>query len=152
MTIFCDTNIVMEFLQQRTFASQVEKILTQALQIGDDLYISYGSFYTITYLTERYLKNDQSLSKDAKISRLRLILNGVLGTFKLADQQASSICEGVNDQLFDDLEDSYQAHVAEEMGCDVILTINDRHFSRFADSSTVKVMTPQSFIDTYLNN
>lgn len=49
MTISCDTNIVMEFLQQRTFASQVEKILTQALQIGDDMdkpEYNVGDYYT----------------------------------------------------------------------------------------------------------
>ncbi len=62
MKIFCDTNIVLEFLQQRTFAEQVKTILINALKNGDELFISFGSFYTITYLTERYLKNDQSLS------------------------------------------------------------------------------------------
>ena len=56
MIIFCDTNIVLEYLQQRQYASQVEQILHNALQNGDQLFISIGSFYTITYLTERYLK------------------------------------------------------------------------------------------------
>ena len=152
MTIFCDTNIVMEFLQQRTYAPQVGQILSNAIQKGDDLFISFGSFYTITYLTERYLKTDQSLSKDDRIARLRFILNGVLGTFKLADQYAGSISDGVNDLLFDDLEDSYQAHIAKDMGCDILLTINDRHFVHFADNSTIKVYTPQAFVEEYLHN
>ena len=152
MTIFCDTNIVMEFLQQRTYAPQVGQILSNAIQKGDDLFISFGSFYTITSLTERYLKTDQSLSKDDRIARLRFILNGVLGTFKLADQYAGSISDGVNDLLFDDLEDSYQAHIAKDMGCDILLTINDRHFVHFADNSTIKVYTPQAFVEEYLHN
>lgn len=152
MTIFCDTNIVMEFLQQRTFAPQVGQILSNAVQNGDDLFISFGSFYTITYLTEKYLKTDPSLSKEDRIARLRFILNGVLGTFKLADQFTGSINDGVNDLLFDDLEDSYQAHVAKDMGCDVLLTINDRHFMHFAESSTIKVFTPQTFVEEYLHN
>ena len=58
--------------------------------------------------------------------------------------------DGVNDDLFDDLEDSYQAHVAEGMGCDVFLTINDKHFSRYAASAPLTVVTPVSFIDRYL--
>ena len=149
MTIFCDTNIVMEYLQQRQHAAQVEQILNHAAQAGDLLIISVGSFYTITYLTERYLKADQSLSKQDRTS-LRYILNGVLSTFKMADIFVGCISEGVNDLQFDDLEDSYQAHIAASFGCDVLLTINERHFTRFASNSNVIVMTPQAFITTYM--
>lgn len=150
MNIFCDTNIVMEFLEQRQYAAQIRKILTHSASQGDNLFISFGSFYTITYLTERYLKRDNSLEKNDRISRQRYILNGVLGTFKLADHYSRSITDGVNDLLFDDLEDSYQAHVAEDMGCDVLLTINDKHFSRFASVSSIKVMTPNDFLDKFI--
>ena len=150
MTIFCDTNIVMEYLQQRTYAAQVGMILNHSLQNGDTLFISAGSFYTITYLTERYLKLDQSLTKEDRIARLRHILNGVLGTFKVADLYASSLSHGVNDLSFVDLEDSYQAHIAEDVGCDVLLTINERHFSRFAVESEIRIMTPNAFIDAYI--
>lgn len=119
---------------------------------GMTLFISFGSFYTITYLTERYLKTESSLSKEDRIARLRYILNGILGTFKLADQFTGSIKDGVNDPFFDDLEDSYQAHVAMDMGCDVLLTVNDRHFLPFADHSMIKVFTPMAFIETYLQD
>ena len=56
MNIFCDTNIIMEFLQQRKFVTEVGQILAYAIQQEDDLFILSGSFYTMTYLTERYLK------------------------------------------------------------------------------------------------
>jgi predicted nucleic-acid-binding protein len=148
MIIFCDTNIVLEYLQQRQYASQVEQILHNALQNGDQLFISIGSFYTITYLTERYLKAEQTLTKEDRLSRLRFILNGVLGTFNLADTLAHSISDGVNDLLFDDLEDSYQAHVSCDLGSDILLTINEKHFDRF--NGSVKVFTPSSYIETYL--
>lgn len=150
MNIFCDTNIIMEFLQQRQYAAEVNRILSSAIQNGDNLFISFGSFYTITYLAEKYLKRDPNLSKEERLRRLRYILNGILGTFKLCTSHYGSIGKGVNDLLFDDLEDSYQAHAAEDMGCDVLLTINDKHFSLFNESSSVNVMTPRSFIDTYL--
>ena len=150
MTIFCDTNIVMKYLQQRQFASQVEQVLNYSVQNGHDIFISIGSFYTITYLTERYLKADQMLSKGDRISQLRYILNGVLGIFKLAGHYSQTISDGVNDPIFDDLEDSYQAHVAKDFGCDVLLTINEKHFSRFNGISSLKVLTPSSFIETYI--
>ncbi len=149
MRIFCDTNIVLEYLQQRQFSAKVGQILTRSVNNGDQLIISIGSFYTITYLTERYLKSDTSLSKGDRITRLRYILNGVLGMFQLADQYENSISNGVNDALFDDLEDSYQAHVAEDNGCDVLLTIDEKHFAKFKEIAGVKVMTPLSFIENY---
>ena len=147
MIIFCDTNIVMEFLQQRVFAPQVRKIITRAIEQGDDLFISVGSFYTITYLTERYLKSDSSLSKNERLDRLRYILNSVLDTFKLCGLFSDSIRDGVNDMLFDDLEDSYQAHVAKSIGCDILLTINEKHFERYSTCSPFRIMTPMMFAD-----
>lgn len=149
MNIFCDTNIIMEYLQQRQFAAQVGQILSHASQNHDELYISVGSFYTITYLAERYLKADASLTKMERIARLRLILNGILETFRLANQFMDTMRAGVNDVLFDDLEDSYQAHVAIDMGCDVLLTINEKHFLRFNNSSAIKMLTPSAFIETF---
>ena len=131
---------------------EVGQILAHALQKGDNLYISVGSFYMITYLTERYLKADQTLTKEERIAKLRLILNSILGTFKLANQSAKSMSDGINDELFDDLEDSYQAHVAEGMLCDVLLTINDKHFARYAVNSSIQVMNPRTFLETYLGD
>ena len=86
MIIFCDTNIVLEYLQQRRYFAEVGQIITSALQQGDRLFISTGSFYTITYLTEKYLKNDSTLTPDVRINKLRYILNGILGTFMLCNQ------------------------------------------------------------------
>ena len=149
MIIFCDTNIVLEYLQQRRYFAEVGQIITSALQQGDRLFISTGSFYTITYLTEKYLKNDSTLTPDVRINKLRYILNGILGTFMLCNQSSKSIRDGVNDSLFNDLEDSYQAHTAEDSGCDVLLTINNHHFSQYAAHSTMKVMTPTDFIASY---
>ena len=146
MTIFCDTNIIMEFLQERKYSDEVALILKYAQHNASDLYISCGSFYTITYLTEKYLKADESLFKEERVARLRLILTGILETFKLASQSEQAIYDGVKDSAFNDLEDSYQAHIAEETGCDILLTINERHFSHFANESSVKIMTPKTFV------
>ena len=149
MNIFCDTNIILEFLEKRKFSEQVRQILVHSTSQKDSLFISFGSFYTITYLVERYLKENEHLGKKERIAQLRYILNGVLDTFKLAGQKSDSIIAAVNDCFFDDLEDSYQAHIAEDMGCDVLLTINDRHFAKFASASTIEVLTPIEFVAKY---
>ena len=149
MKIFCDTNILLEFIQQRKLVQQVEQVLSFAEKNDHLLYISFGSFYTITYLVERYLK-DESLSKESRIEKLRIILNGVLDLFQFAVPSSIAMAEGVNDQLFSDLEDSYQAHTAIEQGCDIILTIDVRHFSKFSESGAIDVMDPQAFIEKYM--
>ena len=77
MRIFCDTNILMEFIQQRRFVQQVEQVLSYAEKNGHLLYISLGSFYTITYLVERYLK-EEDLDKDTRIEILRTVIKLIL--------------------------------------------------------------------------
>ena len=149
MNIFCDTNIIMEYLQQRSQCALVERVLVYAIEKKYNLYISYGAFYTITYLTEKYLKQE-NLSKEDRIKKLRLILNGIFETFHFAYQTSNSMKSGVNDTLFDDLEDSYQAHIAQESGCNVLLTINERHFATFAGEKTMDVLTPQGFIEKFI--
>ena len=149
MKIFCDTNILLEFIQQRKLVQQVEQVLSFAEKNDHLLYISFGSFYTITYLVERYLK-DENLSKEGRIEKLRIILNGVLDLFQFAVPSSFAMAEGVNDLLFSDLEDSYQAHTAIEQGCDLILTIDLRHFSKLSESGAIDVMDPQTFIEKYM--
>lgn len=151
MNIFCDTNIIMEYLQQRNQYALVEKVFLYATNGNHNLFISFGSFYTITYLSEKYLKRE-NLSKEDRIKKLRLILNGIFETFRFAYQTSNGMKSGVNDNNFDDLEDSYQAHIAQESGCDILLTINDKHFAAFAEKSSIKVLTPQQFIDKYINS
>jgi len=149
MKIFCDTNILLEYIQQRRLVQQVEQVLSFAEKNGHVLYISFGSFYTITYLVERYLK-EEDLDKEARLEKLRMILNGVLDLFQFAIPSPISMADGVNDKLFSDLEDSYQAHSAIEQGCDIILTIDVKHFGKLSESRVIEVIDPQAFIDKFL--
>ena len=106
MKIFCDTNIIMEYLQKRPQCELVEKVILYALEEKHNMYISFGSFYTITYLVERYLK-EESLPKQERLEKLRTVLNGVVDMFGFAFQTSACFKTGVNDSTFDDLEDSY---------------------------------------------
>jgi len=90
------------------------------------------------------------LDKDTRIKKLRTILNGVLDLFRFAIPSPIAIAEGVNDKLFCDLEDSYQAHSAIEQGCDMILTIDVKHFSKLSGNGIIEVIDPQTFIDKYI--
>ena len=50
MNIFCDTNIIMEILQQRKFAAEVNLILTDAIGKGYGLFIFFGSIALFTFV------------------------------------------------------------------------------------------------------
>ena len=148
MKIFCDTNILLEYFQQREKVHEVERVLKYAEENGHLLFISIGSFYTITYLIERYLK-EEKLEKEERIEKLRRILRGIFDLFQFTLQSPASIEDGVNDGFFSDLEDSYQAHAALEEGCDVLVTINTKHFSMFSENNTLEILDPQGFIDKF---
>lgn len=63
MKVFLDTNILMESITNRAHSTEVARIYN-LYKIGViDCYISQGSFYTITYLLEAYLKKNESLDK-----------------------------------------------------------------------------------------
>ena len=56
---------------------------------------------------------------------------------------------GINDQAFDDVEDSFQYQCALQNKCDVLITINLRDY-RSADTSKVEILSPTEFVDKYL--
>ena len=41
-------------------------------------------------------------------------------------------------------------YVRQNMGCDVFLTINERHFTKFATTSTMELLTPIEYIAKYM--
>ena len=44
----------------------------------------------------------------------------------------------------------YSAHSAIEEGCDMILTIDVKHFSKLDENGAIEVMNPHAFLDKYL--
>lgn len=146
MKIFCDTNIVMEFIQDRTHADEVERILQCAINRNDVLCISEGSFYTITYLLDRYLKKEEKLHAAERLKKQREVLNGILDTFLILSGGSKALSEGVNDAMFTDLEDSFQWQVAQSARCEIILTINKKHFK---EHGNMLVNTPAEFLLSY---
>ena len=67
MRVFLDTNILMESITNRSHSAEISRIDNLYKTGVVDCYISQGSFYTITYLVEAYLKKTDSLSKDQRL-------------------------------------------------------------------------------------
>ena len=147
MRIFCDTNIITEFLEKRLQFEAVASILSLPSD-KYQLYLSEGGFYTITFLMDRQLRHQEIYNPERlEISRKGLLR--ILSTFKITSAGSEGLEQGVIDENFKDLEDSYQYQAALRCKADILLTINIKDF-RDADKSNIQILTPENFVTTYM--
>lgn len=145
MRVFCDTNILIEYLFKRKEGENVKEVFRILSRQKAEKVISAGGFYTLTYLIEVYLKRS-GLRKEERIVELRRILSGLLAEYTV--QGEINWEAGLKDYRFDDLEDSYQYQSALSTKCDILLTLNEKDF-RKADSGALRIYTPSDFLETY---
>lgn len=146
MRVFVDTNIIMELLANRSQADIVDDVFAACEENGWKRFISVGSFYTLTYLVERVLKQTYQ-SRPNLLEHQRSILRDILSAFDISPLRSLHLLQGVNNPAFSDLEDSYQHQAALLAECDVLLTINSKDFKL---AGKIQVMTPEEFKGTYL--
>lgn len=142
MRIFCDTNIIVELVEDRAHAREVQSILGSR---HHELYISAGSFMTLSYLFERHFKQ-QGFHRPELTEVCRRALKGILKIFEVADISKHDLEASLDDLRFSDLEDGCQYRAALECGADVLLTLNDKDF-RNATQGGVRIMTPMDFME-----
>lgn len=123
----------------------VDLIFERSEQEGWPRVLSVGSFYTLTYLIERFLRH-QGLAQPQLVERQREILQSLLDVFEIEDLNKEALMSGISDSHFVDLEDSYQCQCAIKSNCSVLLTINKKDFN----GEGIMVMTPQEFVDRYI--
>lgn len=150
MRIFCDTNVITEFLERRLQFDAVSQILDLPTD-QYELFISEGSFYTITFLVDKQLRK-MSIFNPERLLNERKILFRILDTFQIATATKAGLSQGVLDNSFKDLEDSYQFQSALNCKADILLTINIKDFEGVIDSPNIKTMTPQSFVEEMLSS
>lgn len=143
MKIFCDTNIITEFLEKRLQYEAVAKILALSTE-NNTLFVSEGGFYTITFLVDKQLRRMQIYNPE-RLEKERKILLRILSTFHIATATRDGLMKGVIDERFQDLEDSYQLQAALNSEAEYLLTINLKDFKN-ANSGNIKIMTPQEFV------
>ena len=149
MKIFVDTNIVSELLEERSLVDYIDQIFEKAEQKGWTRVLSVGSFYTITFLTERFLRR-QGIVLPQLVEQQRIILNSLLQAFEIVDISKDELASGVPDLQFNDIEDSYQYQSAIKSNCSVLLTINKKDFKNVTDSN-IQILSPQEFVETYMD-
>lgn len=147
MKIFLDTNAVTEYIEVRSEAQTILRILETA-RLGNSFYISEGSFYTLAYLIDRLMRR-KDIHNPERTEKNKEILRGVLDLFHVAHAGESGLQATLDGNEFTDLEDGFQYQAALSCHADILLTINIKDFKN-ASSGPVKIMTPQEFASSYL--
>ena len=139
MTIFLDTNVILDWLLNRedTFAQEATDLFLAAEQSRITIYISSGSLYTVAYVLHRAGKRGQAL-RNALSSFLALVEVAIADkdTFARANQQTD----------ISDLEDAFQYQIAlSNPVIQYVVTGNTKDF-RLTDQSQLPVITPAEMI------
>ncbi|GAB3506593.1 PIN domain-containing protein [Spirosoma knui] len=139
MTIFLDTNVVLDWLLDRddTYAEEATSLFLAAEENRLTIYISAGSVYTVAYVLHRAGKRGQKL-RDALQSFLNLV--EVAGATKNTFVMASQL------MTISDLEDGFQYQTAlENRSIQYFVTGNTKDFWQ-ADQSQLPVVTPTEMV------
>lgn len=149
MRLFIDTNVILEFIDQRREYANVKSILAGVRDKKYEGLISQGSVYTLAFLIERSLKA-REIHKPEQTVQLRRLLKSVLNLFEPIGIKRKEMIEAVCNQAFTDIEDSFQYQCALENRCDVLLTINAKDFKNVGQKQ-VEILTPTQFAEKYLS-
>ena len=146
MRIFLDTNVILEnFLVREDFKTAHN--LFHAMQgQRHELFMSVGSFYTMIFLVDKYLRKVVGLIGDDRVKMLRQIMSNILQTVSVAEHDNESLLRGIKNEAFKDVEDGCQYELAMRTGCTLLLTFNSHDYPS-DDTGSVKVMTPAEYLE-----
>lgn len=144
--VLLDTNIFIEYFAKRSQYTYVKQIFNAIEDGVVQAVMSAGSFYTIAYVMEMELKR-MGIHNPEKLKRNREYLHRVLDLASLATLNDQSCRKAVNDELFNDIEDSLQYRCAIENDCEAIVSIN---LKDFGGAKAVNVLSPMEFAAKYL--
>lgn len=146
--VFIDTNVILDYVLQREHGPQTKTVVAWLLKQQTPMLMSVGGFYTMHYLIDKYLRQVLQLDKASRIAPLRTLLTSILQTFTVAEHDNASLLDGISDPQYTDLEDSCQYQLALRSECDLLVTLNTKDFT---PAVSLQVVTPQKFIETYIN-
>lgn len=148
MKVFLDTNIFLEYFEQRREFQAVDRLLSAVEDGKLKAVVSAGCVYTLAYLIRMELKR-QGIHRPEQTVRLRDLLNIVLSMVTVAGVSHKNIVSGTNDLAFDDVEDSFQYQCALQNKCDALVTINLKDY-RNADTAKMEILSPTEFVEKFL--
>ncbi|MBR1682406.1 MAG: PIN domain-containing protein [Bacteroidaceae bacterium] len=148
MKIFLDTNIFIEYIEERKEVDAVEKILKAVADGEHEGVLSQGAFYTLAFLIERVLK-EKGIHRPLQTQMLRRLLSDIQATARVVGVSHENLSAALHDIAFTDLEDSFQYRCALENRCDVLLTINLKDYKN-VNHPDLRILTPSDFVQQYI--
>lgn len=146
--VFLDTNILMEYLANREQVADVKLILKAAFQGKLEACISAGCLYTLIYLLGLYLKS-KGIHEPEKTLQIKDSLSTMLEYIDIVDISKEYVNNAISATDFKDLEDSCQYQCAIENDCNILLTINIKHFNKIKNPQC-EVIDPHTFVGKYM--
>ena len=149
MNIFIDTNVILENFIIREDFNTAHLLFQRLQQEKHPLYMSVGSFYTMVFLVDKYLKRERGMSGEVRLMALRQIMSGILKDIRVAEHDNESLLCGLNNPQFKDIEDGCQYELAKKAACELLLTFNTSDYPTNTELG-VMVLSPSEYINTYL--
>ena len=142
MRVFLDTNVILEFFIEREDVRTAAQLFNRLKDEKADMYMSDGSFYTMLFLIDKYLRKELGLTGEVRIATLRSLAVKLLKAISVVEHDNESLLRGVEDMQFKDIEDSCQYQAAVAAGCDYIITYNVKDYPH----TLLPVFSPSDFL------
>lgn len=148
MKIFVDTNVILENLLQRENYNVTHRLFDLLKKQEHVLIMSSGSFYTMVFLVDKYLKRERGMSGEVRLMALRQIMSGILKDIRVAEHDNESLLCGLNNPQFKDIEDGCQYELAKKTACELLLTFNTSDYPTNSELG-VMVLSPSEYLNSY---
>ena len=145
MKVFLDTNVILKFFIEREDVRTAAQLFKRLMDDKAELYMSVGSFYTMLFLIDKYLRKELGLTGDIRIAILRSLALKIVKAISVAGHDSESLLRGVENIQFNDIEDSCQHEAAVTKCCDCIITYNVKDYPH----SLLPVLSPGEFLQTF---
>lgn len=134
MKVLIDTNILLDVILLREPHLKLSRRVLQCCLSLVDGYIAVHTFSNMFYILHE--------TEDFSIEECRDTFNKLLYVFDVASLDKSDVISAVNNDAFDDLEDSMQHQSSIACELDYIITRNVDDFEK----ATVPAVTPEEFL------
>lgn len=142
MRVFLDTNVILEFFIEREDVRTAAQLFNRLKDKKAEMYMSVGSFYTMLFLIDKYLRKELGLTSEVRIATLRSLAVKIVKAISVVEHDNESLLRGVEDMQFKDIEDSCQYQAAVAAGCDFIITYNVKDYPH----TLLPVFSPSDFL------
>ena len=140
MRVFVDTNVILDYILQREHYAEAKQAITQELASNNKMLMSVGGFYTMLFVVDKYFRLELHQGRVAATAQTRDVMRKVLGVFTVAEHDNASLLRGLDDETYNDIEDSCQYQLAVKSGCEKLLTFNSSDFP-ISEDSHVKIVS-----------